>query len=61
MYKRRRNCSSLFRKRKKQFRVGLDIKDVTDNKTFWKTIKPLFADKTNSSNNDIARKRKNGN
>ena len=41
--------------------MGLDIKDVTDNKTFWKTIKPLFADKTNSSNNDIARKRKNGN
>ena len=36
MYKRRRNCSSLIRKRKKQFRVALDIKDVTDNKNFGK-------------------------
>ena len=60
MYKRWRNCSSLVRKRKKQFCVGLDIKDVTDSKKFLKTIKPLFTDKTKSSNRGITRKRKNG-
>ena len=34
------------------------IKDVTDNKKFWKTIKPLFSDKTKLSNNDITRDKK---
>ena len=36
----------------------MDTKDVTDNKKFWKTIKPLFSDKTKSSNNDITREKK---
>ena len=26
----------------------LDVKDITDNKKFWKTIKPLFSDKSKS-------------
>ena len=47
MYKRRRNCSSLIRKRKKQFRVGLDIKDVTDNKNFGKQSNHYFCIKQN--------------
>ena len=34
------------------------IKDVTDNKKFWKTIKPLFSDKTKLSNNHITRDKK---
>ena len=25
--------------------ANLDIKSVTDNKKFWKTVKPLFSDK----------------
>ena len=36
----------------------MDIKDVTDNKKFWKTIKPLFSDKTKLSNNHITRDKK---
>lgn len=48
----------LIRKREKQFYGGLDIKDVTDNKKFWKTIKPLFSDKTKLSNNHITRDKK---
>ena len=48
---RQRNYySSLTRKQEKQFYRNLDIKDATDKKTFWKTIKPLFPDKTKSSN-----------
>ena len=41
-------CLSFIRKRKKQFYGNLDIKDVTDNTKFWKTIWSLFSDKTKS-------------
>ena len=32
---------------------NLSVKDVTENKRFWKTIKPFFTDKTKNSNNII--------
>ena len=44
---------SLIRKRKKQFCVNWNIKDVTDYKKFWKTSKPLFSNKTKPSNTII--------
>ena len=43
--KYRNYCTSLFRKQKKAFYNNLDTKLITDNKTFWKTVKPLFSDK----------------
>ena len=36
---------SLVRKSKKLYYSNLDEKNVTDNKTFWKTIKPFLSDK----------------
>ena len=36
---------SLIRRAKKQFFSNLYTDDVTDNKAFWKTVKPLFTDK----------------
>ena len=36
---------SLFRKSKKLYYSDLDEKKVTDNKTFWKSIKPFLSDK----------------
>ena len=30
---------------KKDYNSSLDIKKVTDNKTFWKTVKPFLSDK----------------
>ena len=30
---------------KKSFFSNLKAKDINDNKTFWKTVKPLFTDK----------------
>ena len=36
---------SLLRKSKKVYYSNLDEKKVTDNKTFWKTIKPFLSDK----------------
>ena len=45
-YTRYRNyCTGLFRKEKKAYYNNLDIKKITDNKKFWKTVKPLFSEK----------------
>ena len=50
-YKRQRNlCLNLLRKTKKSFYKNLDEKQVSDNKVFWKKVKPSFSDKgVNSS------------
>ena len=48
-YNQQRNfCLSLIRKAKKDYFNNLDHKKVTDNKSFWKTVKPLFSDKSSS-------------
>ena len=38
-------CVSLIRQAKKQFFSNLNTHDVTNNKTFWKTVKPLLTGK----------------
>ena len=46
-YNRQRNfCVKLLRKTKKESYNDLDVKHMTENKLFWKTVKPLFTDKT---------------
>ena len=46
-YKRQRNlCVKLLRKTKKEFYNTLNVKYITGNKLFWKTVKPSFTDKT---------------
>ena len=46
-YKRQRNCCvKLLRKTKKEFYNNLNVKYITENKLFWKTVKPSFTDKT---------------
>ena len=45
-YKKQRNlCTYLFRKAKRDYYSSLNPSNVTDNKKFWKLIKPLFSDK----------------
>ena len=45
-YKRQRNyCVKLLKRSTKDFYNNLNVKKVTDNKHFWKTIKPNFTDK----------------
>ena len=47
-YNKQRNyCVSLIRKEKKAYYSNLNIPDVTDNKTFWRKVKPLFSEKIN--------------
>ena len=45
-YKCQRNlCSSLLKQSKKRHFKNLNVKDVTEKKHFWKTIKPFFTEK----------------
>ena len=46
-YKKQRNiCVKLLRKTKKDFFINLDVELLTENKQFWKTVKPCLTDKT---------------
>ena len=38
---------SLIWKEKKAYVSNLKIRDVTDNKTFWRKVKPFFLEKVN--------------
>ena len=52
LYKKQRNfCVNLLRKAKRDYYKNLDIKHITDNKKFWKTVRPLFSEKHNISRN----------
>ena len=50
-YNTQRNyCLTLDRKAKKDYYNNLDHGNVTDNKTFWKSIKPFFSEKGSTHN-----------
>ena len=50
IYNKHRNyCVNLLRKEKKKYFNNMDLKLLTENKLFWKTIKPLFSEKLNIS------------
>ena len=54
VYNTQRNyCLTLVKKAKKDYYHNLDHENVTDNKNFWKFIKPLFPEKS-STHNKIA-------
>ena len=44
-YNKQRNlCVSLIRQEKKNFINNIRTRDITGNKTFWKTVKALFTE-----------------
>ena len=50
-YKKQRNfCVNLLRNTKTDYFQKLNIKDLTDNKKFWKTVKAFFSNKGLNSN-----------
>ena len=52
-YNKQRNiCTAMLRKAKRNYFENIDTKNITDNKKFWKTIKPMFSNK-NTSNESI--------
>ena len=42
-------CVNLLRREKRKYYENLDLNKITDNKTFWKQMKPFFFDKSKSS------------
>ena len=51
-YNKQRNfCTSLVRRTKKYFYSQLNPSDISDNKNFWKIVKPFFSEKTVTSDN----------
>ena len=47
LYTQQRNkCFSLLRKTKINYYGNLNEKDITDNKNFWKIVKPFLSDKS---------------
>ena len=53
-YKRQRNiCSNILKSTKKTFFETLNTNEITDNRKFWKTVKPFFTDKCKTTNNII--------
>ena len=38
-------CSKLYKKERKKFYSNLELNEITDNKLFWKTIKPILSEK----------------
>ena len=43
-------CSRQYKKERQRFYNNLNLKDYTENKVFWKMVKPFLSDKSNSSN-----------
>ena len=46
-YEKQRNfCYYLLRKTKTEYFKNLNVKDLSDNRKFWKTVKPYFSNKS---------------
>ena len=43
--KQQNYCVSQLRKSNREYYISLDVKNITDNKTFWKTVKPFLSNK----------------
>ena len=43
--KQKNYCNRLYKRERRDFYNRLDLKKITDNITFWDTMKPLFSDK----------------
>ena len=46
--KQRNTYASLLRKTQKQYYSNFNVKNVVDNKKFWKIVKTFFSDKSSS-------------
>ena len=47
--KQQNHCVSLLRKTKREYYSNLDEKNICDNKTFWKIVKPILSTKIKSN------------
>ena len=53
-YKRQRHlCSNLLKQSKNRHFNSFNLNDISENKMFWKTIKPFLTEKNKTTNNII--------
>ena len=53
-FKKQKNyCNRLYKRERRNFYTQLDLKEVTDNKMFWKTVSPLFGNKGGCKENIV--------
>ena len=49
-YRKQKNfCSKVYKKERKKYHSNLDLKQLTDNKTFWQNMKPFFSEKNKAT------------
>ena len=52
-YNKQRNlCVTMIRNAKKNYFNNLNVRNITDNKQFWKTVKPFFSSKVVNNEED---------
>ena len=57
-YKKQQNfCVTLLRRTKKEYFQNLNVNNLSDNKKFWKTIKPYFSHKGMNSNKIVLKEK----
>ena len=55
-YKKQRNYyASSLRQNQKQYSGSLNVNHITDNKNFWRVVKPNFSNKIRGTNRVISR------
>ena len=59
--KQKKFCSRLYKKERKKYYTRLDIRKVTENKKFWKPMKPFLTDKRINSDKMTLIENDNGN
>ena len=42
-------CNRLYKKERKKYYDNINVKDVTDNRKFWKMVRPFLFNKTKNS------------
>ena len=51
-FKKHKNyCNRLYKKERKQYYNNMNLKNITENNLFWKTVKPFLTDKGTRINN----------
>ena len=49
-YNKQRNiCAKMVKKAKKEYFQNINLSKITDNKKFWKTVRPLLSNKVKTN------------
>ena len=51
--KHKNYCNRLYKRERRNFYSQIDLKEITDNKKFWKTVNPLFSNKGGCKENIV--------